>query len=255
MTGGKNILTLLGIIVIFPWVSGFHTPATLARGFVTQDHRQINTPPVPKLARSRSTHCAVDPSQFVDAAVVSGTFWSVIRGKIISIAIGNAAAGVVIIFVARFVGDMIAKSRDELFDRGNKKGAAAVEAAKQKMNWEKPVSVGSLSDASPNSDALVRLAICIFIDLAGDASMAIPFLGGASDFILAPIEALTLRQLFGSNSVAGIELIKELLPFDIIPAATICWVIEELYPHSFLAEKLKLGKWSKVRGENNVTGK
>jgi len=51
--------------------------------------------------------------------------------------------------------------------------------------------------------------------------------GEAGDIAWAPIEAYLLMTMFGSNAIAGLGFIEEALPgFDIIPTATIAWLIE-----------------------------
>ena len=74
---------------------------------------------------------------------------------------------------------------------------------------------------------LCKLLISILIDLIGDGSLLVPGLGGASDFIWAPVSALLVRLLYGSNVLAAVNLLEELLPFtDVIPTATIAFLLE-----------------------------
>jgi len=45
--------------------------------------------------------------------------------------------------------------------------------------------------------------------------------------VWAPISALLVQSLYRNKIFAGLDFVKEILPFtDFIPAATICWVLE-----------------------------
>jgi len=85
----------------------------------------------------------------------------------------------------------------------------------------------------------LKLIPCLLLDLGGDASYLLPLLGDVGDTVWAPTSAVLLRQLFKSNSLAGIDFVKEALPgTDIIPVATIAWAIETFAPDSPLAKAL-----------------
>jgi len=74
---------------------------------------------------------------------------------------------------------------------------------------------------------LGKLLASIIIDLIGDGSLLVPGLGDASDFLWAPVSALLVRLLYGSNVLAAVNLLEELLPFtDVIPTATIAFLLE-----------------------------
>jgi hypothetical protein len=46
--------------------------------------------------------------------------------------------------------------------------------------------------------------------------------GEVEDVIWAPLSSLALVYLFGSTSVAGLDFLKEILPFtDVLPVATL----------------------------------
>ena len=67
-----------------------------------------------------------------------------------------------------------------------------------------------------------KLLICIVIDILGTSSELIPFVGELTDLVWAPIAALLLRSLYGSNVVFALEFAEEILPFtDILPLASI----------------------------------
>ncbi len=75
----------------------------------------------------------------------------------------------------------------------------------------------------------------------------IPFFGELTDFAYAPAAALALRSIFqGSNVVFALEFIEEILPFtDILPLATICWIIQTYYGDSGIAKTLQIGVYGK----------
>lgn len=87
----------------------------------------------------------------------------------------------------------------------------------------------------------LTLLLCIIIDLAGDSSFALPGVGEVEDVVWAPISAYILSLTFGSNIVAGLDFVKEILPgSDIIPVAITAWVIKYKYPDSAIAKTLGL---------------
>ena len=67
-----------------------------------------------------------------------------------------------------------------------------------------------------------KLILSIAIDVIGSSSNLVPVLGEVTDVIWAPMAALALRSLYGSNVVFALEFAEEILPFtDILPLATI----------------------------------
>lgn len=94
------------------------------------------------------------------------------------------------------------------------------------------------TEAIPVS-AWAKLAGCILMDLAGDASELIPVLGEFTDVGFAPVEAIALKALFQSNAIAGIGFVEEILPFtDVIPTFTLSWCLATLWPTTPIAQKL-----------------
>jgi len=83
----------------------------------------------------------------------------------------------------------------------------------------------------------------------GAANEVIPLVGELVDVIYAPIAALLLRQLFsGSNVVFLLEFTEEILPFtDVLPLATICWVVESFFSSGRLARALRIGEFAPER--------
>jgi hypothetical protein len=89
---------------------------------------------------------------------------------------------------------------------------------------------------------LVLLLICLGIDLGGDASFILPGVGEAEDVLWAPVSALLVRRVFASNLLAIVDFAKEALPFtDVLPLATLAWVLYYVLPESSAARALGLG--------------
>ncbi|RAJ85439.1 hypothetical protein CLV59_102142 [Chitinophaga dinghuensis] len=78
-----------------------------------------------------------------------------------------------------------------------------------------------------------NLWLCVFLDLVGCASYAIPVLGEVSDVVWAPIAAFIFYRMFGGTlgSFGSIfTFIEELFPgTDIIPSFTLAWVIRRVF--------------------------
>jgi hypothetical protein len=87
--------------------------------------------------------------------------------------------------------------------------------------------------------AWAQLAGCVALDLAGDASELIPFLGEFTDVAFAPVEAGLLFALFKSPLVSGLGFVEEILPFtDVVPTFCIGWCLQNLWPTTPAAQKL-----------------
>lgn len=73
---------------------------------------------------------------------------------------------------------------------------------------------------------------CIFMDLLGCASYAVPILGEVSDVIWAPISAIIFYRMFGGSvgSFGSVfNFMEELFPgLDFIPTFTISWVVRRV---------------------------
>ena len=113
---------------------------------------------------------------------------------------------------------------------------------------EKPVmdELGNrvAQEVTPDADQIdfvqwAKLAACIGLDLAGDASELIPFLGEFTDVAFAPVEAALVFSLFKSPLLSGIGFVEEILPFtDVIPTFTLSWCLATLWPTTPLARRL-----------------
>ena len=82
------------------------------------------------------------------------------------------------------------------------------------------------------------LLLCLLLDLAGGSSFV---LGGGSDLVWAPVSAFVLFSLFDSTSLAAIQFVKEALPAtDILPVATLAWLVAYAYPEGRAARAFDL---------------
>ena len=99
---------------------------------------------------------------------------------------------------------------------------------------------GARARTNPDDESLkyVTLALCVAIDLISDASYVA---GEAGDTVWAPLASLLLYWLYGSNSLALLEFLKEALPgSDVLPLATIAWTLANAYSDSAAARALGL---------------
>eukprot|EP00546_Thalassionema_frauenfeldii_P017006 CAMPEP_0178902152 /NCGR_PEP_ID=MMETSP0786-20121207/4448_1 /TAXON_ID=186022 /ORGANISM="Thalassionema frauenfeldii, Strain CCMP 1798" /LENGTH=122 /DNA_ID=CAMNT_0020573391 /DNA_START=389 /DNA_END=757 /DNA_ORIENTATION=+ len=84
-----------------------------------------------------------------------------------------------------------------------------------------------------------KLGGCVAMDLAGDASELIPFLGEFTDVAFAPAEAAMLQLLFKSPLISAFGFAEEILPFtDVVPTFTMSWILSTLFPTTPLAKNL-----------------
>ena len=147
--------------------------------------------------------------------VATNTFFTTLTSRIVGALVGNLLAGLLFKFIA-----------DQFFQK--------TEEVKQKVT-----TTVSRSDIS--SSAWIKF--CIMIDLVGDSSFLLPGVGELEDIGWAPISAFILSKFFGSNVIATLEFGKEILPgTDIIPVATLAWLLENVFVDSPLTGVLGLKK-------------
>jgi hypothetical protein len=90
-------------------------------------------------------------------------------------------------------------------------------------NFNKPQGTVSILD-----DPAAKLIISLAIDFLGMGSYTIPLLGEGTDVAFAPIAALIIQKLYGNSALTALALVEELSPgFDIVPTATIAWMLEQ----------------------------
>lgn len=172
-----------------------------------------------------------------NAVVVSNAFWGTLKAKFVYLIVGQIlgsfAFTVLVAFISaqgKLVVDRVTKAAD---------------------NTESGQSTFRRLDDPPKPLDIGKLLLCLLIDVLGSSNEIIPVIGEAVDVLYAPFAALLLRQLFaGSNVVFLLELTEEILPFtDILPLATICWVIESFFEDSSLAKALGIGLFSSERAD------
>ena len=95
-----------------------------------------------------------------------------------------------------------------------------------------------------SSDAWRLLVACVAIDMAGAGTFVLPG-GEASDVLWAPASAFLVYSLFESEAIAAVNLIKEALPFaDILPVASIAWLLRYSFPDSPISKALGISRGS-----------
>lgn len=171
-----------------------------------------------------SAYETFDASELTDTVVVSNSFWSSLSSKLPALIFAEVLASVTFLVITSI---LISQGRFLLDVTSN----------------------NNTSKKTPRSELsidLSKLLLCIAIDVLGSANEAIPVVGEVVDVIYAPIAALLLRQLFqGSNVVFLLEFVEEILPFtDVLPLATICWVVESFFGSSGFAQILRIGDYS-----------
>mmetsp|Transcript_20739 Transcript_20739/g.31388 ORF Transcript_20739/g.31388 Transcript_20739/m.31388 type:complete len:255 (-) Transcript_20739:716-1480(-) len=182
-----------------------------------------------------------DGSTIVDPVVVSNVFWNSLKAKILALVIAQLLAAVAFVLLSSYFASQISTIGDfvsnYLFkDEGSNK------------DFIKATDLPStrLSAVSPNFG---KLLICLAIDVIGSSSEIVPILGELSDVVYAPIAAILLRSLYGgSNVVFALEFAEEILPFtDVLPLATICWVVDTFAGDSDLACLLQVGNYNSAK--------
>lgn len=179
-----------------------------------------------------------DGSTIVDPVVVSNVFWTTLKAKLIWLVVGQLIAVAVFAILASVAASQMSTILDNI--------TSAFPLPDINRNQPKRLEVPpELSGRrQPN---WTKLAVCIAIDVIGSSSEVIPLVGELSDILYAPIAATILRSLYGSNIVFALEFIEEILPFtDILPLATICWVVDTFAADSDLAKLLKIGQYGPI---------
>ena len=180
-----------------------------------------------------------DGSSIVDPVVVSGSFWGSLQRQLISVILGQFLAAIVFGAITTFFASQINNVKEFVFSKllddqqtGNNKPFIKADSPEYKRATVEP--------------DFNKLILCLLIDFVGSANEIIPFVGEFADIVSAPLAATALQNLFGGSKVIFFfEFAEEILPFtDIIPFATICWVIDTYFPESDIAGVFQLGKYS-----------
>lgn len=174
-----------------------------------------------------------DGSTIVDPVVVSNVFWTSFQAKLLSFVVGQTLAAVVFSVVLGLFASQLTKIKD---------------AITEKLFPEQPPLKIPRDLQTTIQPDFGKLLICLAIDTIGTSSELLPFVGELTDVVWAPIAGLLLRNLYNSNVLLGLEFTEEILPFtDILPLATICWVVDTFFAESTSAKLLNLGVYSNDR--------
>ncbi|KAG7342880.1 hypothetical protein IV203_020824 [Nitzschia inconspicua] len=181
-----------------------------------------------------------DGSSIVDPVVVSGSFWSSLQRQVLSVILGQLLAAIVFTIVASFFASQLSGLRDFVVSKFLSDTSST--NPKEFIRADSPEYQRTVARRPPDFG---KLLICIAIDLAGSSSELVPILGEFTDILTAPLAATLLQNQFGgSKAVFFFEFAEEILPFtDIIPFATLCWVIDTYFPESAVAGVFQLGKF------------
>jgi len=179
-----------------------------------------------------------------NAVVVSNAFWATLKAKFVYMFVGQMLASFVFTIVVAFISAQGKLVVDQVLSKAADNTKSGQSTFRRLDNPPKPtLDIG-------------KLLLCLVIDFLGSSNELIPVVGEAVDIVYAPLAALLLRQLFaGSNVVFLLELTEEILPFtDILPLATICWVIESFFADSSLAKTLGIGLFSSEERADEIAG-
>ena len=195
-----------------------------------------------------------DGSEITDSVVISGTFWSTLTSQLPYLLLSQLLAAITFVAIAsvvtaqgKFVLDQVSSKIEDDNDIRTRNGKSARSTSFRRATDPAHVPTTPTLDFS-------KLFLCICIDILGSANEAIPLVGELVDVIYAPVAALLLRRLFsGSNIVFLLEFAEEILPLtDVLPLATICWVVEAFYGTGNLARALGIGQFAPNGREGSV---
>lgn len=181
-----------------------------------------------------------DGNTVVDPVVVSDVFWNSLRSKFLALIIGQVLSAIVFAVISSFFAAQISQVgsfvTEKLFPEDPNKKTV------------QQVATGAPSAQQYDAD-YGKLLVCLAIDFFGVASEAVPVLGEFADIAYAPAAAALLRSIYGgSNVLFGLEFAEEILPLtDIIPLATIAWVVETYFANSDIAKLLGVGDYNQSR--------
>ncbi len=193
-----------------------------------------------------------DGSSIVDPVVVSSSFWNTLQRQIISVILGQVLAAIVFTVVASFFASQLSNFRDFFVLKFLSETPSFNN--KEFIKADSPKYYERVTQKASVSPDYGKLLICLAIDLIGSSSELIPILGEFTDILTAPIAATLLQNLFGGSKIIFFfELTEEILPFtDIIPFATLCWVVDTYFPDSDIASVFQLGQFNAKRAEQNA---
>ena len=192
-----------------------------------------------------------DGSNIIDPVVVSNVFWSRLQANLISVIIGQFLAAIVFSFLLSTAASQITKLLSYVSEQIFSGTTTTTIPRDNRPPLRIPRNLRDDSSSSTTTTTVVapdfgKLLICILIDTIGSSSVLIPFIGDASDVLWAPTAGLLLRYLFyNSNVIFLFELTEEILPLtDILPLATLCWIIDTYFRETDIAKLLQLGTYA-----------
>jgi hypothetical protein len=209
-----RILYFLGIIyVLSPLVQCFQ-PLTPRVRFNTNQRQKKPTSfqHLPSLSSLQWTPSDVDP------LVVTGAFWATVRAKVLSAIIGNIIGGIFVTVAGTALASFGMGKLPELLEGIGGGGGTQSAGKKKERVRQPPPSPSSSPPSAPRmpsfftASSAATLAISVALDLLGDASYAVPFIGDASDIAFGPISGIILYKLYGSNLLAALGIIEEVRP-------------------------------------------
>jgi len=224
---------------------GRHRSPFVPAGASSQDISRLGLASLSDLSSITTSVVEVfDGSTIVDPVVVSDVFWTSLKGKFLALLIGQVLAAIAFAIITSVAASQISKLgswvSSSVFAATNDK-----ESPRTSPVTNKPFI---RADQKPIAPDFSKLLVCLAIDVLGTSSEIVPVLGEFTDIIYAPIAASLLRSLYGSNVIFALEFAEEILPFtDIIPLATLCWVVDTFFADSDVARTLQLGSY-----RNNV---
>jgi hypothetical protein len=167
--------------------------------------------------------------------VAISTFFASVSSRIVGIVIGNILAAAFVKYVTDFFKNGVANI-------GNKGANDAKTGSEKGQGIVRSADKNDTFDGIP-PEAFFKLALCVAIDLLGDSSFLIPGVGEVEDVAWAPMSAYAMKFMFGSNALAGLDFVKEILPAtDIIPLATLAWILTYVTPQNPISDALGLKK-------------
>jgi hypothetical protein len=167
-----------------------------------------------------------DGSGIIDPVVISSVFWTSLKAKLVAVIVSQILAVIVFAIISSLSADFLSKKL--LGDN-----------VPQKLKMPPKTSYIAQPD-------FLKLALCITIDVIGSSSEVVPIFGSLTDVVWAPIAGYALRTLYGSNVLFALEFTEEILPLtDVLPLATVCWVVDTFFGDSDLAKLLQLGRYGR----------
>ncbi|KAG7371974.1 hypothetical protein IV203_018116 [Nitzschia inconspicua] len=245
------------LLVVLPVVQSFTTTTTITAPTTAFRHKLAPNNYPSRIRLTRSHHMLLPPdlgsnillsvdvfdgSSIVDPVVVSGSFWSSLQRQVLSVILGQLLAAIVFTVVASFFASQLSGLRDFVVSKFLSDTSSSSTSTKEFIRADSPEYQRTVARRPPDFG---KLLICIAIDLAGSSSELVPILGEFVDILTAPLAATLLQNQFGgSKAVFFFEFAEEILPFtDIIPFATLCWVIDTYFPESAVAGVFQLGRF------------